>query len=179
MNSTLDCLTPALLAQAAAALLYSVNVAFRSIKQHVTEQQQHVGRRAWVLALGLLHLMSSTLTLASFGMSTVSHTYIIRTLEPIISCVLLYVIYGQKRSLQELGLLAAVAVATAFGVLGPQQQEQQLLHETVDSTGHYIPAALALVATCIISCRSVASKAVAGLTGTSEYDTFLEASVPG
>lgn len=47
------------------------------------------------------------------------------------------------------------------------------------AAGQFIPIALALVATCVISCRSVTSKAVAGLTGTTEYDTFLEASVPG
>lgn len=45
--------------------------------------------------------------------------------------------------------------------------------------GQYVPVALALVATLVISCRSVASKTVAALTGTTEYDTFLEASGPG
>lgn len=40
-------------------------------------------------------------------------------------------------------------------------------------------AALATVATLTVSCRSVASKTVACLTGTGEFDTFLEASMPG
>jgi drug/metabolite transporter (DMT)-like permease len=133
VKSTLDCLTPAVLAQAAAALLYSINVSCRSGQKHVLEQQHHVGRRAWVLALGLLHFMSSTLTLASFGMSTVSHTYIIRTLEPIISCGLLYVIHGHQCSLSELALLAVVAGATACGVLAGQQPVQQVLLNTIDS----------------------------------------------
>jgi drug/metabolite transporter (DMT)-like permease len=74
-----------------------------------------------VLALGLLHLMSSILTLASFGLSSVSETYIIRTLEPICSCMLLYFLHGQKRTPTELLLLAVVAGATAAAVLaGPQ-----------------------------------------------------------
>jgi drug/metabolite transporter (DMT)-like permease len=134
VKSTLDCLTPAVLAQAAAALLYSINASFRNGQKHVLEQQQHhVGRRAWVLALGFLHLMSSTLTLASFGMSTVSHTYIIRTLEPIITCGLLYVIHGHKRSLTEVALLAVVAGATACGVLAGQQPVQHVLLNTDDS----------------------------------------------
>jgi drug/metabolite transporter (DMT)-like permease len=133
VKSTLDCLTPAVLAQAAAALLYSINVSFRNGQKHVQEQQHYVGRRAWVLALGLLHLVSSTLTLASFGMSTVSHTYIIRTLEPIISCGMLYVIHGRKRSLTEVALLAVVAGATACGVLAGPQPVQQVLLSTDDS----------------------------------------------
>lgn len=133
VKATLDCLTPALLAQAATALLYSINASFRNGQKHVLEQQHHVGRRAWVLALGLLHLMSSTLTLASFGMSNVSHTYIIRTLEPIISCGLLYVIHGHKRSLAEVALLAVVAGATACGVLAGQQPVQHVLLNTGDS----------------------------------------------
>lgn len=42
-----------------------------------------------------------------------------------------------------------------------------------------MPVALATVATLTVSCRSVASKTVACLTGTGEFDAFLEASMPG
>jgi hypothetical protein len=42
-----------------------------------------------------------------------------------------------------------------------------------------MPVLLAVGATLTISCRSVASKTVAVWTGTSEFDTFLEASTPG
>jgi drug/metabolite transporter (DMT)-like permease len=65
----------------------------------------------------VLHLLSSILTLASFGLSSVANTYIIRTLEPIMSCCLLYLLHGQRRSLLELLLLAVVAGATACVVL--------------------------------------------------------------
>lgn len=127
VKATLDCLTPALLAQAAAALLYSItNVIKRPNKD--TFEQHHAARRAWVLALGVLHLVSSILTLASFGLSGVSDTYIIRSLEPIVSCFILYILHGQKRTVQELLLLTVVAVATAAVVLAGPQPDKELAH---------------------------------------------------
>lgn len=77
--------------------------------------------------------MSSILTLASFGLSSVSETYIIRTLEPICSCLLLYVLHGQKRTPTELLLLAVVAGATAAVVLtGPQPDKGLLLSNALE-----------------------------------------------
>lgn len=43
----------------------------------------------------------------------------------------------------------------------------------------YIPLCLAVMATLLVSCRSVASKAVAAASRSPEYELFLQASVPG
>lgn len=95
-----------------------------------------------MLALGVLHLLSSILTLASFGLSSVADTYIIRTLEPLCSALLLYLIHGHRRTPAEVVLLAAVAVGTASVLLtGPQPDRGLALtgftqqHEAVQLPG--------------------------------------------
>jgi drug/metabolite transporter (DMT)-like permease len=123
------------LAQAFVLALYSITSGLKPPKNDSYEQH-HVGKRAWVLALGLLHLMSSILTLASFGLSSVSETYIIRTLEPICSCLLLYFLHGQKRTPTEQLLLAVVAGATAAVVLAGPQPDKGLLPSNASEGVH-------------------------------------------
>jgi len=148
LRATSDCLTPALLAQAAAAAFYSVRSAIQAQKSEINDQVY--GHQAWVLALGVLQLVSSILTLASFSISSVSYTYIVRSLEPIFSCILLFIVKGQDRSTTQLLLLAAVAVSTTSVVMNSPQQDKgtafrsllqtgepftQHQHQNVDSSG--------------------------------------------
>lgn len=133
LRATSDCLTPALLAQAAAAAFYSVRSAIQARK---LEPNDHgYGHQAWVLALGVLGLISSILTLASFSISSVSYTYIVRSLEPIFSCIILYIVKGQERSATQLLLLAAVAVSTTSVVMISPQQDKATAFSSLLQTG--------------------------------------------
>jgi drug/metabolite transporter (DMT)-like permease len=120
VRATADCLTPVLLCQA--ATLAGLHAARRWQQQ----QQQHRGPAAaaapadaqqphagWHLALAALNVLGGALTLASFALSSVSFTYIVRTLEPLCSCVLLAAVQlRQPCSPTEFVLLLLVATST-------------------------------------------------------------------
>lgn len=115
-----DFIGPAVLAQGAGLLLCSVTYGFDQKKQDLSKAAAAVAGaalHAWLLALGLLHLFVSTLTLASFGLSSIADTYIVRTLEPLCTSLLLYMVHGQRRTPLQLLLLGVVGAGTAAVVL--------------------------------------------------------------
>jgi hypothetical protein len=130
VRATGDCLTPALLSLAATAAL---RVGRRSLlppassskavasQQQQQQQAQQPGHQAWLLALGVLQLLSSVLTLASFRLSSVPFTYIVRTLEPLCSYVLVCLLQQRNCSLWEILLLGTVAGSTCCVVRGAGQ----------------------------------------------------------
>lgn len=103
VKASLDCLTPATLAQAAAVLLY--------MSRRPPNQDSKELRRPAVLALAVLQLLSSVLTLGSLGLAGVSGTYIIRALEPICSCVLLCILHKRRSSVREVVLVSVVVIS--------------------------------------------------------------------
>ena len=120
VQASLDCLTPATLAQAATVLLYLLGVKWPSNgNKHDCRTAAMGVRRPAVLALGVLQVLSSMLTLGSFGLAGVSETYIVRALEPICSCVLSCLLHKRRTSAREL-VLVSVVVGAIWCVVSTQ-----------------------------------------------------------
>lgn len=141
VQASLDCLTPATLAQAATVLLYLLGVKWPSNGKHDKNDCRTASmdvRRLAVLALGVLQVLSSMLTLGSFGLAGVSETYIVRALEPICSCVLSCLLHKRRTSARELVLVSVVVGAiwcvvstqntSARGVKGPGASTHTMYH---------------------------------------------------
>ena len=127
VQSTLDCLTPVTLAQAAAALLYLFHRC-----QH--KQQYRQLQTPATVTLGALQLLSSILTLGSFGLAGVTETFMVRAIEPLCSCALLCFLYQRRCSGRELFLLTVVVVG-AWCVLWPQTTNSSGVHNAVQQLG--------------------------------------------
>lgn len=151
---------------------------------------QHPFHDSWLLALGLLQYLATALTLASFGLSSIPFTLSIRALEPLCSAGLMWALHWRRSSVQELLLLIAVIISTCVAVSSGGQGSSTAASSAGISTAHEaagssVPqhpleaAALALVATATVSCRSVASTTIATLAGSSGVDDFLASAAPG
>ena len=128
VQSTLDCLTPVTLAQAAAVLLYLFHRCQR--KQQCRQQLQTPA----TVTLGALQLLSSILTLGSFGLAGVAETYMVRAIEPLCSCALLCFLYQRRCSSREL-LLLTVVVVGVWCVVWPRAPNNSGVHIDVQQPG--------------------------------------------
>lgn len=114
VRSTYDCWTPATLTQAFGVILYLLR------KQLVPSSTgSQLPEWPHLVLLGVLQLLSILLTLGSFGITSVSHTYILRTLEPVFSLVLVWFVWQRKSSFKELVLVCLVVGSIVCVVHSP------------------------------------------------------------
>lgn len=67
----------------------------------------------WQLLLGLLNVLSTILGVSSYALSSVSWTYVFRTVEPLCTAVFQFLVFGQTCTTVELCLLLLVVGSVA------------------------------------------------------------------
>lgn len=114
IKTTSDVFAPVVISQAVAAALSCIISPTKKIDDGAGSSSRH---RGWMLGLGMLQCMVSLLTLASFAATSVADTLVVRMLEPVCSCILVFVVHGRKCTRSELLLSAVTGLATAHVVL--------------------------------------------------------------
>lgn len=118
VRATHDCLTPATLTQAFGSVFYLLKR--QRVQPHSRSGQLECSQ---VLVLAALQLLSIILTLGSFGISSVSHTYMLRTLEPVFSLLLMFLVLGKRASLREMVLVCSVVFSMGCVLYKPTDND--------------------------------------------------------
>jgi hypothetical protein len=109
-----DPITPCTLSLLLTVIIYQISGGKSSINGSGPDTVITSKRAAWELLLGLLHFIATILSFASYALSSVSWTYVFRTLEPLCSAAIQFIVFGETCTVVELGLLMLVAASVAM-----------------------------------------------------------------
>lgn len=168
VKDTFDAMLPSTISLGCAALVFSVTYLIRQGPTPAPSLYASTYSH-WTFSLGFVQFLAATITYTSFALSSVSWTYCFRTLEPLISAGLQFLVFGDTISKKEVLSLIVLAGGIAFTVNSSAKSQTYSL---------WI-GGLALTATAIYSARSVMAKHIMKDSGISSKDLFLHSSFYG